>query len=175
MNYYTSDLHLGHFNIIRFCNRPFKDTEEMDNALISNWNARITNRDDVYIVGDLMYRISQDPASYLDKLKGKKHLIFGNHDSAWMKKVDLSKYFESVDRMSVINTGKCKVTLCHYPMMNFEGKFMVYGHLHNNKNDTYWKLLSTMENALNACVEVNGYQPVTFEELTTNNRIFREG
>jgi calcineurin-like phosphoesterase family protein len=54
-----------------------------------------------------------------------------------------------------------------------EGEYLVYGHIHNRKNDTYWPLLRTMENALNAGVEVNGYQPVTFDELIVNNRDYR--
>ena len=34
MIYYTSDLHLGHANVIRHCDRPFADANEMDAALI---------------------------------------------------------------------------------------------------------------------------------------------
>jgi calcineurin-like phosphoesterase family protein len=172
MIYYTSDLHLGHANIIKLCNRPFADVDEMNNMLITNWNKRVTNGDTVYIVGDLMFRTTE-PSLFLDKLKGKKHFVIGNHDSSWMKKVELSKYFESVERMKVFGNGKCKVTLCHYPMMSFEGDYLIYGHIHNHKSDSYWQLLRTMEHALNAGVEVNGYMPVAFEELIANNIAFR--
>lgn len=41
MNYYISDLHIGHENILRFDNRPFADVNEMNNKLIENWNARV--------------------------------------------------------------------------------------------------------------------------------------
>jgi calcineurin-like phosphoesterase family protein len=51
---------------------------------------------------------------------------------------------------------------------------MVYGHIHNNKNDAQWPILQTMNNALNASVEVNGYAPVTFEELLAHNNLFRQ-
>jgi len=174
MIFYTSDLHLAHSNIIKLCNRPFADVNEMNNSLIANWNSRITNNDTVYIVGDLYFR-AENPESLIVQLKGKKHLIIGNHDSTWIKKVDVAKYFKSVERMIVFGNGKCKVTLCHYPMMSFEGDYLIHGHIHNNKNANYWPLLSKMENALNASVEVNEYSPVTFEELIVNNSIFKLG
>lgn len=31
MKFYTSDLHLDHKKIIQYCNRPFKDVDEMNN------------------------------------------------------------------------------------------------------------------------------------------------
>ena len=173
MIFYTSDLHLGHANIIKLCNRPFSDVDEMNAALISNWNNRITNGDTVYICGDLMFRSATGPELFLKSLKGKKHLIPGNHDSAWMKRVPLSQYFESVENLMIFSNGKHKITLCHYPMMSFNGKYLIHGHIHNNKNDTYWPLLRTMENVLNASVEINKFAPVTFDELIANNVIFK--
>ena len=97
MNYYTSDLHLGHANIIKLCKRPFYYVQEMDEALIANWNDRVTNGDTVYILGDLMFRVVENPENYLSRLTGKKHLIIGNHDSSWMKNVGLAKYFNSIE------------------------------------------------------------------------------
>ena len=73
MNYFTSDLHLGHRNIIRLCNRPFATIEEMDETLIRNWNAKVTNGDTVYILGDLLFRNEKPAEEYLKQLKGKKH------------------------------------------------------------------------------------------------------
>lgn len=46
--------------------------------------------------------------------------------------------------------------------------------IHNNRNDSYWPLLLQMPHALNAGVDVNGFAPVTFNELVENNRIFKE-
>ena len=78
MNYFTSDLHLGHRNIIRLCNRPFATIEEMDETLIRNWNAKVTNGDTVYILGDLLFRNEKPAEEYLKQLKGKKHPIIVN-------------------------------------------------------------------------------------------------
>ena len=94
MNYYTSDLHLGHAAIIKLCNRPFATVEEMDRNLIDSWNARVHRNDHIYIVGDLVYKSEEHASHYLDKLKGKKHLIMGNHDRKWIKNIELEKYFD---------------------------------------------------------------------------------
>ena len=49
MNYYISDLHIGHENILRFDNRPFADVNEMNNKLIENWNGRVCSDDTVFL------------------------------------------------------------------------------------------------------------------------------
>ena len=79
MIHFTSDLHLGHKNIIRLCNRPFSSSEEMDEVLMENWNRKVHRNDTIYILGDLMFRSEKPPEDYLRQLKGKKHLIMGNH------------------------------------------------------------------------------------------------
>ncbi len=70
----------------------------MNEAMISAWNKRVTGKDTVYIAGDMFFRC-EDPESILKRLKGKKRLILGNHDGSWTGKVDLPKYFVSVDTM----------------------------------------------------------------------------
>ena len=62
MNFYIGDPHLGHEAIIRLCNRPFADVDEMDDAIISNWNSRVTNGDTVFILGDMMFRNNREPS-----------------------------------------------------------------------------------------------------------------
>ena len=84
MNYYIADTHLGHDNIRRLSRRPFKTIEEMDKTIIDNWNGRISDNDDVYILGDFSYK-SENTITYLKHLKGKKHLLIGNHDSRLLK------------------------------------------------------------------------------------------
>ena len=173
MIYFTSDLHLGHANIIRHCNRPFSSIEEMDEVLIHNWNSKVTNGDTVHILGDFMFRNKKSPEEYLSQLKGKKHLVVGNHDKAWMKKVDLSKWFESVEMMCFFTDGQRKITMCHYPMMswpfsNHDG-WLIYGHIHENTNMDYWPLIERNGYMLNAGVDINGFAPVTFEEMQENN------
>jgi len=149
----------------------------MDKFLLEAWNACITENDTVYILGDLFFRNTVPTEEYLKKMPGKKHLIVGNHDKDWMKKVDLSKYFENVSYMNEISDGHHKITLCHYPLMTWnsasKGSYMVYGHIHNNTDSDYFPLLRFRENALNAGVDINHFRPVTFNEMIKNNKKFK--
>ncbi len=173
MIYFTSDLHLGHQNIIRHCDRPFQSADEMDEVLISNWNNRVTNNDTVYILGDLIFRSRKKPDEYLTQLKGKKHLIVGNHDRQWISKCSLDRYFESVSNLLYISDGQHQITLCHYPMMSWPHAkrcYMVFGHIHNNTDADYWRLIENSDQMLNAGVDINKFKPVTFDEMVENNK-----
>ena len=173
MVYFTSDLHFGHDRIIEHCTRPFRNSAEMDAVLIKNWQARVTDGDVVYILGDMFFSPSYDHVGVLKQLKGTKHLITGNHDTNWIKRVDLPKYFASVQQaLKITHDGK-KLFLCHIPVLEFNGDYQVHGHVHNNRSDENWPKFKALENVLNAGVEVNGYTPVTFEELVANNKLFR--
>ena len=63
MIYFTADTHFGHCNVIRFCDRPFASAEEMDEAMIQNWNERVTGNDTVYILGDKFLETSDGKRS----------------------------------------------------------------------------------------------------------------
>ena len=176
MFYYIADTHFGHENILKLCGRPFASLQEMNETLISAWNQRVTGNDTVFILGDLFYRC-EDPESILRQLKGRKRLIIGNHDGSWMDKVDLSRYFVSVDNFLEITDGVRAITLCHYPLLTWKHKlrsFMVHGHIHNDTTSDFFPLLAVRERVLNAGVDINGFRPVTFEELQENNRSFKE-
>lgn len=163
---------------IRLCNRPFATIEEMDETLIRNWNAKVTNGDTVYILGDLLFRNEKPAEEYLKQLKGKKHLIIGNHDRDWVKKCNLKDFFESVNNLHFISDGKRQMTLCHYPMMSWPHMtrcYMVFGHIHGNTDADYWPLIRENDLMLNAGADVNGFAPVTFEEMQENNYRHKAG
>lgn len=176
MIYFTSDQHFGHFNIIRLSRRPFATVEEMDATMLERWNSKVKDDDTVYVLGDLFFRAATvEPI--LKELKGRKHLILGNHDGSWTKRVDLAQYFESVQTLKEVNADGRLLTLCHYPMLSYpEARrgFMIYGHVHNNVGDDYWPLIQRRPRMLNAGVDVNGFAPVTFDELVANNRRFSQ-
>ncbi|WP_258934193.1 hypothetical protein [Nesterenkonia pannonica] len=49
--FFTSDHHFGHANIIRYCDRPFADVAEMDEAMIDRWNETVSPDDEVWVLG----------------------------------------------------------------------------------------------------------------------------
>ena len=78
---FTSDLHFGHENILRFDNRPFSTTDEMDAELIRRWNAKVDRGDLVYVLGDMIWKSKNDEAfRIIQSLNGQIILIRGNHD-----------------------------------------------------------------------------------------------
>ncbi len=179
--FFTSDLHLGHENILTHCNRPFGDVSEMNEMLITNWNRKVGNEDEVYIIGDLAYRSSRPVKEYLDRLNGRKHFIIGNHD-LWLKNFPSAcDYFLSVDHMRVIEMNGMRITLCHYPLFEWNGSrralhqdksksWLIHGHLHNRTEaDAFRYIKAKLPCALNAGVDINHFEPVTFTELISNN------
>ncbi len=176
MMYFIADTHFGHERVIKMCNRPFETIEEMNEKIIENWNSRVTGRDTVYVVGDMFFRCA-DPEAILKRLYGMKRLIVGNHDSSWMKKVDVGKYFKSVNLMEITSDGSHAVTLCHYPLLSWKHavkSYMIHGHIHANTDMDFWPMLLARDNVLNAGVDLNGFQPVSLEELIENNIRFKE-
>ena len=79
--YFTSDLHLGHDRDFIWGPRGFKSVYEMNDTIIKNWNSIVQLEDDVYILGDLMLNDNNVGIAAIKQLKGKIHVIRGNHDA----------------------------------------------------------------------------------------------
>ena len=78
--YVISDTHFGHANIIKYCDRPFNDADQMDSMLIKNWNEIITPDDIVWHLGDFALKNKEKTINYFRRLNGRKMLVLGNHD-----------------------------------------------------------------------------------------------
>jgi len=165
MNFYTSDQHFFHANIIKYCKRPFSSVEQMNQTLINNWNKKVTNKDNVYILGDLSWGSIDQTLEILKQLKGRKYFIKGNHDGFILN--GIRGQFEWVRDYAMIKDDGQKVVLFHYPIYawdcQFHGSIHLYGHIHNNY-EQYPELL-TWKNAYNVGVEVNDYEPKTLKEI----------
>jgi calcineurin-like phosphoesterase family protein len=178
--YFISDLHFGHKNIIRFDNRPFSTVDEMDKALINNWNDTIKEEDWVYILGDISWYGVDTTAIILSKLKGHKVLIKGNHDK-FTHEQKLTKYFEYITDYKELYFNGQIITLCHYPIMywknQWHGTIHLYGHVHVTQD--YQHLLNYIANERkigNPCkmynvgcmIDYMNYKPRTLKEIIKN-------
>lgn len=144
--FFTSDLHFGHANVIKYSQRPFSSADEMDASLVRNWNDVVTARDTVYIVGDLALKRSAQLIELLHALQGRKHLIFGNHDKAIRKEPKILELFESVQDLKTVKIqdsdakdGVQRIVLCHFPMLVWDkshyGAWHLHGHCHGTLPD----------------------------------------
>ena len=115
MNYYISDLHIGHENVLRFDNRLFADVNEMNNKLIENWNARVRSDDTVYILGDFIWAKESEWPSIVGLLGGNKVLIRGNHDPKQFSAATKRMFQEITNLKEIKDSGK-HVVMCHYPI-----------------------------------------------------------
>ena len=177
---FISDLHLGHKNILDLCHRPFSDIDEMDRAIIENWNKKVKKNDVVYLLGDVVWD-KKKVGFYMEQLSGKKILVTGNHDATWVKKEECRTYFEDVASYLEVHLNGHPITMCHYPLLEWHSSreetrrklgYLIHGHIHNRISDEYRQLF-LQHNALNAGVDVNGFAPCTFDELVENNLRFK--
>ena len=171
--YYISDLHLRDQAIFDKCKRPFKNLEDMERAIINNWNSKVKTNDIVYVLGDIA---DENPSTIevYRKLNGHKHLIVGNHDHIILEEIKNSGIFEEIKFIELIEDVNHKVCLCHYPLMDwmeFNRKgYFVYGHVHNKtevNGYTYKQIKEYFKDkpAYNCGVDVNNFTPVTLEEM----------
>lgn len=157
---FTADTHFGHANIIRFCDRPFKDVFHMDEALVENWNRAVSPRQTVFHLGDFGFRGSPSKLSCLHKrLNGNIILIRGNHD----KQSTLRMFDEVHDLVQLTVAGKTRIVLCHYAMLtwngSFRGSWMLHGHSHGTLTPNYDRKITDVG------VDSWGYKPVSFSQL----------
>lgn len=165
----TSDLHLGHANIIKYCHRPFKDVYDMNRTLVYNWNSTIRKDDIVYFLGDLAYSKSPYTDSWLHKLNGKITFIKGNHDE--------SNSIELLDHM-IIEFDGFKFYLTHNPKnvpSNWDD-WVIHGHVHNNSYDydmqRKYPYINYDKKTVNVSVELTKYKPL---KLSTIIKQIKEG
>lgn len=157
--WFISDTHFHHANIIKYCNRPFKDPEEMNEALIENWNAVVRPNDHVWHLGDVGLGFGGDASvlsAVLRRLAGKKRLVIGNHDS--IKSPVLHQSFEKIELWRGFKEHG--FTCVHIPLAIGhlrDGNVCVHGHIHNNVLED--------QHYINVCVEQTGYKPVHLDEI----------
>ena len=133
---YIADMHFDYDSIIAYDNRPFDSVEEMNEALIANWNRVVTDPEDLtWILGDFCAGDAARWRELLSRLNGRKALILGNHDDLGVLNLETVRtQLEDVAEYREILDKERHVVLCHYPILAFRdhyfGWYHLYGHVH---------------------------------------------
>lgn len=170
--FFTSDTHFNHANIIRYCQRPFKDTAEMNETLIANWNRTVGNDDIVFHLGDFCLGGAAEWTQMLDRLNGRIYLILGNHDLKNIRQGFIDR-FEHVAMQMRIEVGKKKIYLSHYPFLCFEGGYktdvwQLFGHVHTRSSNTgidAGRLQHLYPTQFDVGVDNNNFTPLSFDQV----------
>ena len=169
--FFCSDSHLGHFNICKYCHRPFQSRSEMDQTLIKNWNAVVPEDGIVVHCGDFMLPHNEDIKEYnkyLNQLHGRVLLLRGNHDRASLDWVS-DKLIAVRDQAMIVVDG-VKIFAQHYPCAAFTGDYHIYGHIHTLADGTCYGIDGDVtkvmrKNTYDVGVDQNGYTPVSYWQL----------
>lgn len=139
--WFTSDTHFKHKNILKFCpkTRQGRDSDEMTEILIQNWQRDVKPGDRVYLLGDVFFCNATEVRKILPRLTGEIHLIYGNHDQVIRNNKDIRDQFTSVQEYKEIKIGQQKVVMFHYPMLEWNsmhyGAYALFGHVHGSMDN----------------------------------------
>lgn len=146
----TSDHHFFHANIIKYCSRPFKSVEEMNEVMIQRWN-NVVGKDDLVIhLGDFALTNGKNIQATRERLNGTILLLKGSHDSS------LRSHHGFIITKSPIYLQNYIMT--HEPLQKEsipKGIINVHGHIHE-KDSLY---------GINISVEKTNYEPIELQNL----------
>jgi calcineurin-like phosphoesterase family protein len=188
--FFTSDLHIGHENSIRFDGRPFRDLEHMHNELIRRFNNTVPVNGLTYFLGDVQTHSTELTKAVLSQMNGTKVLVVGNHDKNYNSCYNAG--FDVVLNSGTIYIQKQRVTLSHCPLLGTfredtkgmagntegenwhgearnkrfsvanEGQFHLHGHIHSPNGGKSSKILGRQ---YDVGVPANNYRPVHINEI----------
>lgn len=155
MDYFISDTHFAHANLLLFEQRPFETIAEHDDFILTLLEKKLREGDILYHLGDFIFSdaCKDESLKRWKALPCRKVLIKGNHDKKKMSYY--SEYFDEVYDTPIYY--KRRVVLSHYPVPVTDGTLNIHGHLHGSILDG--------DNYLNANIHVNKYKLITGDEI----------
>lgn len=173
MIWLTSDLHLFHNQYFIYGSRGFASIVEMNEAIEANWNEKVCDDDDVYVLGDLMVGgkgVSNEAGmKIVRRLKGRKHIIIGNHDSDARIALYLNEpSIKDVQYATRIRYGGYWFYLSHYPSITAnlqhetlkQGVINLFGHTHSKE-----KFHNDNPFMYNVALDAHDIRPVSIEQV----------
>ncbi|MDO4796992.1 MAG: metallophosphoesterase family protein [Coriobacteriales bacterium] len=140
MIWFTSDLHLGHANILHHAKRPFDDVGQMNDWIIDAINDRVSWSDELWVLGDFAYRVSADEVrAFRERIVCRNvRLVRGNHDVRFPHGespfgAELGYY----DELRTNPPDRRQLVLFHYPILDWNGmnagSIHLHGHIHEDR------------------------------------------
>lgn len=161
--WFTSDTHFGHSRVIEYSKRPYVDVDEMNEALVDQWNSVVRPGDCVYHLGDFAFLRPPDAVRLAQRLNGQKFLVFGNHDKRLRDNKPFLDQWVWAKDVAEITVNDQKIILFHYPLVTWNkshyGSWSLHGHCHGSL------LESPHARRQDVGVDVWNYTPVHFDEL----------
>jgi calcineurin-like phosphoesterase family protein len=143
------DLHLGSKSLFdKIYSKTFKCKEDYYQTIIEENNRRAGDNTVVLFLGDVGF---VKDFWVLEKMKGYKILIKGNHDR-YKDKV-YEKYFKEIYDHPIYTHPR--IIFSHVPTLVEDGIINIHGHTH--------EITLAKDNYFNICPERTGYQPVTMK------------
>lgn len=188
--FFTSDWHIGHANVIKYSERPFKDTSHMSRVLVNNFNSTVPEDGLTYFLGDMGLGSSDELRKVIAELNGTKVLCLGNHDKQHNAMYNTG--FDVVLNGATLYITGERVTMSHCPLagiiredtthmkgampyscwhgdhknhaytMTNEGQFHLHGHIHSPNGG---KSVKVLDRQYDIGVDANGYRPVSISEI----------
>ena len=174
--FFTSDTHFGHEHILKFCDRPFKDVEEMNYKLIDNWNKKVPHDGLVFHLGDFAWGGYELWKNIRNQLNGEIILIKGNHDIKNMSSTAEQELFKYSAWQMLVEIEGRKVYLNHVPFLCYGGTYrdikglvyQLFGHTHSGpgkKGTDIPRLQYLFPTQYDVGVDNNNYEPISWNEV----------
>ncbi|MBR6516784.1 MAG: metallophosphoesterase [Bacilli bacterium] len=175
MNFYISDCHFGHKNVLIFDGRPWETVQEMNDAMVEKWNKKVSAKDTVYILGDFIWNTNKDYFNLIKSLNGRKVLVRGNHDR--VHSPEFKELFDEITWYKTIKDNGYTVAMSHFFMPLYSGHLydkhiLLYGHSHNTGEHDFEMVLKEdmrKNNIPHESYNVGAchlnYEPCTLDEI----------
>ena len=173
----SSDFHFSHSNVIKYCGESrghFTSVDEMNEALIDNFNNLLTECDTLIIVGDIGFAKPTEICEYLNRISCKKIIVWGNHDSKLRYSSEFSKAQNIIDTLDYLefthelDGKKHPICVMHFPLLEWHrkhrGSFHFHGHQHTplSKNTNIGKLHRSKDIGIDG---IAGFKPHLIDDL----------
>jgi calcineurin-like phosphoesterase family protein len=185
--WFTSDTHYGHYNIIKYCNRPWEDTDSMNRFLVENYNSVVKPDDICYFLGD--FSLSPHFLFLVEQLNGTKHCVVGNHDKVfgelhnpkakgkWIPKYLEAGFVSLSTEIMLPVADNLTLQLNHFPWQNesyidqryqdkrpvrkWYGQWLLHGHRHGSPEQR----VNYEQRTIDVGVDANHYKPLSLQSV----------